>query len=138
MRRHVFTRVPLTSLYLFLYHRIKAKWGIEIPRQTAVGDGLYIGHFGGIVVAPEAVIGKHCSISHDVTIGVSGQGEKKGWPIIGDNVYIAPGAKVFGKIRIGNNVEIGANAVIHSDIPDNAVVVLDPGYKIISFKDHEL
>jgi serine O-acetyltransferase len=46
----------------------------------------------------------------------------------------APGAKIFGKIKIGNNVKIGANAVVYKDIPDNAIVVLDPGFKIISYK----
>ena len=65
---------------------------------------------------------------------MSGQGEKGGVPTIGDNVYLAPGACVFGKISIGNNVKIGANAVIYKDIPDNAIVVLDPGFKIVSYK----
>lgn len=74
------------------------------------------------------------NISQQVTIGVSGQGEKRGCPVIGDNVYLASGAKLFGKIKIGNNVKIGANAVIYKDIPDNAIVVLDPGFKIISYK----
>ena len=54
-------------------------------------------------------------------------------PTIGDNVYIAPGARLFGKIVIGNNVKVGANAVIHKDLPDNAIAVLDPGFKIISY-----
>ena len=58
-----------------------------------------------------------------MTIGVAGKGEKRGCPIIGDNVYIAPGAKLFGKIKIGNNVKIGANAVVYKDIPDGATVV---------------
>ena len=49
-------------------------------------------------------------------------------------VYLAPGARVFGKISIGNNVKIGANAVVYKDIPDNAIVVLDPGFKIVSYK----
>ena len=124
----------LTPIYGFLFHRIKSKWGIEIPRSTRIGEGLYIGHFGGIIISPSAKIGKNLNISQQVTIGVSGQGEKRGAPVIGDNVYLAPGAKLFGKIKIGNNVKIGANAVIYRDIPDNAVVVLDPGFKIISYK----
>jgi serine O-acetyltransferase len=73
-------------------------------------------------------------MSQGITIGISGSGERRGVPTIGNDVYIAPGARLFGKIAIGNNVKIGANAVIHRDIPDNAVVVLDPGYKIISYK----
>jgi serine O-acetyltransferase len=55
-------------------------------------------------------------------------------PVIGDDVYIAPGACIFGAIRIGNNVRIGANAVVCKDIPDDAVVALDPGFTIISYR----
>lgn len=43
-------------------------------------------------------------------------------PIIRDNVYIGPGAKLFGKIKIGNNVAIGANAVVNKDVPDNVTI----------------
>jgi serine O-acetyltransferase len=56
-------------------------------------------------------------------------------PIIGNNVYIATGAKLFGKIVIGNNVKIGPNAVVHKSIPDNAVVVSSPGFKILFYQD---
>ena len=59
---------------------------------------------------------------------------RAGVPTIGDNVYLGPGARVFGKISIGNNVKIGANAVVYKDIPDNAIVVLDPGFEIVSYK----
>jgi len=53
--------------------------------------------------------------------------------VIGDDVYIGPGARLFGRIRIGKNVKIGPNVVVSEDIPDNAVVVLDPGFRIISY-----
>ncbi len=133
-KQNMIVHLLLLPIYLFQYHRMRSKWGIEIPRATQIGEGFYIGHFGGITISPSAKIGKNMSISQQVTIGVSGQGEKRGSPVIGDNVYLAPGAKVFGKIKIGNNVKIGANAVIYKDIPDNAIVVLDPGFKIISYK----
>ena len=122
----------LTPLYLLQHHRMRSKWGIDVPRQAQIGEGLYIGHFGGITVSPLARIGKNVNISQQVTIGVAGRGEQRGCPTIGDGVYLAPGAKVFGKITVGNNVRVGANAVVHRDIPDDAVVVLDPGFKIIS------
>jgi serine O-acetyltransferase len=134
LKQNVFIQLFLTPIYLFQYHRMRSKWGIEIPRTTEIGEGFYIGHFGGITISSSAKIGKHMNISQEVTIGVSGQGDKKGCPTIGDNVYLAPGAKLFGKINIGNHVKIGANAVIHKDIPDNAIVVLDPGFTIISYK----
>jgi serine O-acetyltransferase len=54
-----------------------------------------------------------------------------GYPILGDNVYIGPGAKIIGGIKIGNNVAIGANCVVTKNIPDNSVVVGIPG-RVIS------
>jgi serine O-acetyltransferase len=47
-------------------------------------------------------------------------------------VYFAPGVRVFGRIRVGNDVKIGANAVVYKDVPDQAVVVLDPGFRIVA------
>lgn len=127
-------RWPLGVVYVVLNGSIKILWGIEIPRQTRIGPGLYIGHFGGIVVSGLAQIGCNCSLSQGVTIGAAGVGERAGAPVIGDDVYLAPGAKVFGAIRIGHNVKIGANAVVHKDLPDNAVAALVPGFTIVSMK----
>ncbi|HET7363374.1 MAG TPA: serine acetyltransferase [Burkholderiales bacterium] len=125
-------RWPLGVLYQLLYLVIRISWGIEIPRAASIGPGLYVGHFGGIAVSRRAVIGRNCALSQQVTIGVDGSGERSGAPLIGDDVYLAPGARVFGRIRIGNNVKIGPNAVVGEDIPDDAVVALDPGYRIVS------
>lgn len=125
-------RVLLDPLYLVLSLLVQVLWGIEISRRAQIGPGLYIGHFGGITVSPRAVIGARCALSQCVTIGTAGQPGRHGAPVIGDDVYIACGARLFGPIRIGNNVKIGANAVIHKDIPDNAVAALDPGFRIIS------
>ena len=132
--QHKVLKLLLFPIYFFLNWISTKNWGIVIPRTARIGPGLYIGHFGGVVISADAVIGRNATLSHQVTIGASGQGDKLGVPVIGDDVYIAPGAKLFGKIVIGNRVKIGANAVIHKDIPDMAVVVLDPGYKIISYK----
>ncbi|HLS85611.1 MAG TPA: serine acetyltransferase [Burkholderiales bacterium] len=129
-------RVVLDPIYHVLQLLVQAAWGIEISRRASIGPGLYIGHFGSIIVAPGTFIGVNCSLSQDVTIGVSGRGPGRGVPRIGDYVYVAPGARVFGRIRVGNHVKIGANAVVHRDIPDNAVVVLDPGFRILSFDGH--
>jgi serine O-acetyltransferase len=125
-------RIVLDPIYFVLNLLIQMIWGIEIPRATVVGPGLFIGHFGGITISASAVLGNNCSVSQNVTIGVSGSGDKLGVPVIGDDVYIAPGARLFGKIRIGRNVKIGANAVIYRDVPDNSIAVLDPGFRILS------
>jgi len=115
---------------LVLYHYIY-KFGISIPPYTEIGSGFCIGHFGGIVVNSKSIIGKNCNISQGVTLGRANRGRNKGYPILGDNVYIGPGAKIVGAIVIGNNVAIGANCVVTKNIPDDSVVVGVPG-KIIS------
>ena len=132
-RRHKLLRILFDPIYAVLNFLIQVLWGIEIPRKARIGPGLYIGHFGGITVSSGAVIGRDCNLSQNITIGVSGAGSKRGAPTIGDNVYIAPGARLVGKISIGNNVKVGANAVIHKDLPDNAIAVMEPGFKIISY-----
>jgi serine O-acetyltransferase len=124
-------RIVLDPVYFVLNRLSQMMWGIEIPRATAVGPGLFIGHFGGITISASAVLGNNCSVSQNVTIGVAGSGDKLGVPVIGDDVYIAPGARLFGKITIGNNVKIGANAVIYRSVPDNSVAVLDPGFRVL-------
>ena len=109
------------------------KYGISIPFITQIGSGFYIGHFGCIVVHKAVKIGRNCNISQGVTIGISNRGIRKGCPVLGDNVFIGPGAKIIGNIKIGDNVAIGANCVVTKDIPDNAVVIGVPG-RVISFK----
>lgn len=111
---------------------VRIAWGIDINRAARIGPGLYVGHFGGITVGAHIVAGRHLSLSQGVTLGVSGRGERRGSPTLGDHVYIAAGAKLFGRIRIGDNAKIGANAVVHRDVPDNAVVALAPGFHIVS------
>ncbi|CAD5978426.1 serine O-acetyltransferase [Planktothrix agardhii] len=118
----------------FIWHKIiEIIAEINIPSKTQIGKGFYIGHFGGIIINQDVKIGENCNISQGVTIGVGGRGEKSGCPVIGDQVFIGPGAKIFGKIRIGNDVAIGANAVVTKDLPDNAVAMGIPA-KIISYE----
>lgn len=116
----------------FILRHYQVKFGISIPAITQIGSGFYIGHFGGIVVNHRSVIGKNCNISHGVTLGQTNRGERQGCPTLGDNVYIAPGAKLIGGIHIGSDVAIGANSVVTSDVPDHAVVVGIPG-KVLSY-----
>ena len=114
--------LPLYIVALRRFNHYKFKYGISIPFNTQIGKGFYIGHFGCIVVNPRTIIGNNVNISQGVTIGATNRGDKAGVATIGDGVYIGPGAKIIGAIRIGNNVAIGANAVVTHDVPDNAVV----------------
>ncbi len=115
----------------FFLGRLTYKLGISILPDTKIGSGFYIGHFGGIVVNGQSVIGKNCNISQGVTLGQANRGQNKGYPTLGNDIYIGPGAKIVGSVKIGNNVAIGANCVVTKDIPDNSVVVGIPG-KVIS------
>ena len=137
MRTCAYTKAhPLRRYTLYPFARLVLghlvyKLGISIPAGTSIGSGFYIGHFGGIVVSQKATIGRNCNISQGVTIGRANRGRNQGYPILGDNIYIGPGAVIAGSVRIGNNVAIGANCVVTMDIPDDSVVVGVPG-RIIS------
>lgn len=110
--------------FFFLWLRnLKVKYGFDISYRTQIGKGLYIGHFGNIVIHGDSIIGENCNISQGITIGVSNYGDKKGIPTIGNRVFIGPNACVFGNITVGNNVTIGANVVVTDSIPDGKTVL---------------
>jgi serine O-acetyltransferase len=114
-------RLPFSVLYKYLFFRMKAR-GIELPCEVEVGEGLRIDHQGGIVVSGYAKIGRNCVIRNGVTIGLA-RVEEPAAPIIGDNVDIGAGAKLLGRITIGDGAKIGANAVVITDIPPGATAV---------------
>lgn len=120
----------LIELLIFLIYNSK------IPYQASIGKGTKFGYGGiGVVVHAKAVIGNNCTIGQQVTIG-GGNSHYPGLPIIGDNVYIAKGAIVFGGITIGNNVKIGANAVVNRPLPNNSVAAGVPA-RILKIKESE-
>lgn len=123
-------RIPLRIVVIFIFKIMELLFGVAIRARTEIGPGFYIGHVGLIRIHPDVIIGKNCSLTHGVTIGTQGLGIK-GVPIIGDNVFIGCGAKILGPVKIGNNVKIGANAVVVTDIPDNCTAVGVPA-KIIN------
>jgi serine O-acetyltransferase len=92
--------------------------GISISPRAEFGPGLRINHFGGIIVGPGVVAGENCSLSQDVTLG-----DHRGSPRMGACIYVAPGAKVFGPIVVGDHVAIGANAVVNEDVPSYSTAV---------------
>jgi serine O-acetyltransferase len=111
-------------LLMLLWQKIiEIMAGISIPASSRIGHSFYIGHFGGIIINANAIIGNNCNISQGVTIGVSGRGEKRGTPILGNEVYIGANAVISGKITIGNNVLIGACSLVNNSIPEGSVVL---------------
>ncbi|WP_026109811.1 serine O-acetyltransferase [Flavobacterium sp. WG21] len=116
-------RLPLLFSTLMWQKTIEILTGISISSSVKIGHSFYVGHFGGIIINAKAIIGDNCNISQGVTIGVSGHGEKRGTPILGNNVYIGANAVVAGKITIGNNVLIGACSMVKDSLPENAVAM---------------
>jgi len=114
-----------------LLRRYSYKYGIQIPVNTSIGEGFYIGHFGTIVINSRAVIGNNCNIAHNVTIGMSYRGDKTGTPTIGDHVWIGTGAVIVGKIHIGQNVLIAPLSYVNIDVPSDSIVIGNPA-KIIT------
>jgi serine O-acetyltransferase len=114
---------PLYFLSRILLHRRSVKYGISIAYNTQIGPGLYIGHYGGIVLNDKVVLGSDCNINHGVTIGVKYGGKNPGVPVIGDRAYLGPGCAVIGGITLGDDVAVGANAVVVESVPDRGVMV---------------
>ena len=106
------------------------KFGIQIPAQTKIASGFRIVHFGTIVINPETIIGKNFNISQGALIG-NASGKRQGTPIIGDNVCMNANSIIIGNVKIGNNVLIAPGTFINFDVPDNSIVIGNPG-KIIS------
>ena len=128
-------RVPLLKqglqiLCLFWQKIIEVTTGISIPASVQIGNSFYIGHFGGIILNGQAILGDNCNISQGVTIGVSGIGERRGVPIIGSNVYIGANAVVIGKIHIQDNVLIAACSLVNTNVKVNSVMLGVPAQKI--------
>ena len=92
--------------------------------------GLRINHYGLIVVNSEAKIGEWCDIHQGVNIGQNI--EKGSVPILGNNIWIGPGAKIFGKIMIGDNTMIGANAVVSKSFEEGNCRIAGNPAKVIS------
>ncbi len=90
-----------------------------IGRGTDFGPGFVVLHSTGIVINGRVRGGRNVFLEHGVTIGE----EKRGVPTLGDDVFVGAGAKIFGGLKIGNGVRIGANAVVLTDIPDGATAV---------------
>ncbi len=114
------------------YKILECMCGFKIPINV-FGKGLSIAHQGTIIVNPCTKIGENCRIHVGVNIGTAA-GSSKLVPTIGNNVYIAPGAKIFGDIKIANGIAIGANAVVCKDFLEENITIAGVPAKKISQK----
>ena len=92
-------------------------------RLRLLTGGLRIPHLNGIVISPVSKIGEDCVIFHQVTLGVNGRKSLDRGPVLGDRVSVGAGAKIIGPVCIGNDVTIGANAVVSKNVPEGSTVV---------------
>ena len=106
--------------YYFLFVRLSVKLGFSIPLNV-FGPGLCIVHYGTIVVSANAKVGANCRIHPSTCIGAAGG--KNEAPTIGDNVYIGPGAKLYGNIIIENNIAIAPNAAVSSNFTERGILI---------------
>jgi serine O-acetyltransferase len=129
---YVYRIGSLTSISLvryfckFIVKILSFIFGFQIPLETKIGYGLYLGHYGHLIINPAAVLGNNCAISPGVTIGLSPRGKFKGVPIIGDKVWIGSNAVIVGGITIGNDVLIAPNSFVNINIPSHSIVIGNP------------
>lgn len=127
--RSSFWNKVLYAIYKYRFHKMSVKLGFSIP-VNVFDKGLSIAHYGSIVVNDHARVGKNCRIQENVTIGSTGGSEAA--PAIGDNVFIASGARIIGNVSIGNDIAIGANAVVTKSFLENGITVAGIPAKKIS------
>ena len=122
--------------YFVRYKRLCYNLKVDI-KPNNLGPGFRLVHLGALVrVKRDCIIGRNCTMLPGVVIGNKHFDSRDEHVIIGDNCYIGLGAKIFGAVTIGDNVTIGANAVVTKDIPSNVIVGGVPA-KILRYKDND-
>lgn len=116
-------RAPLSILYRVLYRRVRNVYGIELPYSVQLGRNVVFEHQGAVVIHGCVTLGDGCIIRQGVTIGNRTLDKPLEAPALGKNVNVGAGAKILGKLTIGDNAVIGANAVVLKDVPAGALAV---------------
>jgi serine O-acetyltransferase len=123
-------------IFFYLFHRVilehyRFKYGFDIPHETSIGPGLFLGHFGGVVISGDAVLGANVNIGQGVTIGVTRRGQRVGAPTLEDRVWVGAHAIIVGRVTIGQDALIAPGAYVNFDVPPMGVVLGNPG-KVVS------
>lgn len=108
---------------------------ILIDSKASIGKGFYVGHPIGIILGP-VEIGENCNMGHFVTIGIGGQGEERGIPKLGNQVWIGSQSIISGKIEIGDHATILPGTVLAKSVPPHATVGGNPGRVLMRDTDN--
>lgn len=114
-------RWPLMIVYYCLYKLSQALSAIRISLDSEIGPGLVIHNFGGVII--HGRVGKNCVFVQGAQMMSRADGKARGWPTLGDEVYVGAGAKILGGVVVGDHARIGVNSVVMTDIPAGAVVM---------------
>jgi len=121
---HRLWRVPFLRLPARLLSQFaRAATGIEIHPGARLGQRMFIDHGMGVVIGETAVVGDDVMLYHGVTLGGRSLNRGKRHPTLGDRVTVGAGAKVLGPVWVGDDAQVGANAVVVKDVPAGAVAV---------------
>ena len=104
--------------------------GVEIHPGAILGRRLFIDHGMGVVIGETAVVGDDCVLYHGVTLGGTNTGKEKRHPTLGNRVLVGAGAKLLGAITLGDDCNVGANAVVLHDAPAGSTLVGVPAKSV--------
>lgn len=117
---------PTKFLYKALFRFWADRRGLELSTNQQIVGGLYLGHAYNITINSNAKIGRNCNIHKGVVIGQANRGSRKGYPTIGDRVWIGINSAIVGNVNIGDDVMIAPNSFVNVDIPSHSVVFGNP------------
>ena len=129
-RRKSLALLPYIVHRLFLNH-YRFRYGFDISPTTSIGPGFYLGHFGGVVISPFAVLGANINIAQGVTIGAASRGARKGAPTLADRVWVGAHGIVVGNIHVAEDALLAPGAYVNFDVPAEGLVLGNPG-KLVS------
>ena len=116
-------RAPFSIVYRMLYRHVRNVYGIDLPYSVKLGERVIIEHSSGIIIHGSAEIGDDCILRQGVTLGNRYMDKPFDAPHLGKRVNVGAGAKILGAVTIGDDAQIGANAVVLCDVPANASAV---------------
>jgi len=119
--RNKFIRAPFSVIYRWGFRRCRNVYGIEIPYTVELGRRVIIEHQGGIVIHGNCKIGDDSIIRQNCTLGIRSLDELDAAPILKERVNVGAGAALLGRITLGAGAQVGANAVVLTDVPPGAL-----------------